>query len=86
MDAGIATVLAAVWDGARAADLAHPGFCSILSTAGSSRRRARPVAGPRRHTDPGAKFPTGRRVRRKPGDDPSQSPLERDDGPTQDRD
>ena len=35
---------------------------------------------------PGAKFPTGRRVRRKPRDDPSQSPLERDDGPTQERD
>ena len=34
---------------------------------------------------PGAKFPTRRRVRRKPGDDPSQSPLERDDGPTQER-
>ena len=35
MDAGIATVLAAVWDGTRAADLAHPGLCPILSIAGS---------------------------------------------------
>ena len=35
---------------------------------------------------PGAEFPTGRRVRRKPGDDPRQSPLERDDGPTEERD
>ena len=35
---------------------------------------------------PGATFPTGRRVRRKPGDDPRQSPLELDDGPTQERD
>jgi len=35
---------------------------------------------------PGATFPTGRRVRRKPGDVPGQSRLERDDGPTQERD
>ena len=32
--------------------------------------------GPSVRYGPGAKFPTGRRVRRKPGDDPSQSPLE----------
>ena len=58
-------------------DLVDRGILVKTSTAS----RGSPVA-----YGPGAKFPTGRRVRRKPGDDPRQPPVELDDGPTEERD
>ena len=57
-------------------DLVDRGILEKTSTASR---------GPSVTYGPGAEFPTGRRVRPKPDDDPIQSPPERDDGPTPER-